>query len=135
MDKIRPTSKMRIPKELGAAIDHLFKVREGRREMQKEVDAIKAQENEIENIIFERFGKSDLEGARGKLAQCSIKRSEVANIDDWESFEKYVKKTGELDLFQRRISLEAIRERWAEGRVVPGVAKFTKISLSLTARK
>lgn len=128
-------SGVKVPKELGAAIDLLFKIREGRRKMQQEVDAVKAQENEIENIIFERFGKSDLEGARGKLAQCSIKRSEVANIDDWEAFEKYVKKTGELDLFQRRISLEAIRERWSDGRAVPGVAKFTKISLSLTARK
>lgn len=132
---MKKSSAIKVPKELGAAIDLLFKIREGRRRMQQEVDVVKAQENEIENIIFERFGKSDLEGARGKLAQCSIKRSEVANIDDWESFEKYVKKTGELDLFQRRISLEAIRERWAEGKTVPGVGKFTRISLSLTARK
>lgn len=128
--------KYPVPKTIGGAIDLLNKVRVGRKLLQAKADAEKEQENEIERIIFDRFGKSELEGARGKLAQASIKRSDIPTFEDWETFAKHLAKHPEdVVLLQRRLSVEACRERFEQKQSIPGVGIYTKVSLSLTKLK
>lgn len=134
--KPKPKLKYKVPKTIGGAIDLLMEVRTGRKQLQQKADAEKEQENMIEELIFERFGKSDLEGARGKLAQASIKRSDVPTFEDWDLFKRHLKKNpDDITLLQRRLSIEACRERWQQEESIPGVTVFTKLSLSLTKVK
>jgi hypothetical protein len=79
-EKKKVKLKYAVPKTTGAAIDLLMKVRTARKVIQAKAELEKEQENEIERIIFERFGKSELEGARGKTAQASIKRSDLPTV-------------------------------------------------------
>lgn len=127
--------KHKIPKTIGGAIDLLHGVRTARKALQAKAEAEKAQEDLIEATIFERFGKSELEGARGKLAQCSIKRSDVPTLKDFAKTWAWAKKNDAPDIFQRRISVEAWRERTAGGKTIPGVDVFTKVGLTLTKVK
>jgi len=124
--------KYKVPKQIGAAVDLLYKVREARKLLDAKSGAEKAQETMIEDAIFNAFDKSDLEGARGKLAQASISRSDVPTVKDWPAFEKYVIKSKALDLLQRRVSVEAFRERVGQGVQVPGIEIFTKVRLHLS---
>lgn len=133
--KPAPKLRYKVPKTMGGAIDMLFKVREARKAAQTKVDAEKAQEGLIEFLIFERFGKSDLEGARGREAQCSIKRVDTYGIEDFDKVWDYAKKNDAPDLFRRQLVVEACRERYSAGKTIPGVSIFTKVSLSLTRRK
>lgn len=126
---------MKVPTTPGAAIDALHKLRSKRKQLQAQAEALKEEETKIEDAIFAKFKNADLEGARGKLAQASISRSDVPTVDDWDAFAKHVLKTGELDLLQRRVAVEAWRERLAAKVAVPGVAVFTKVRLHLTAVK
>jgi hypothetical protein len=51
---------------------------------------------------------------------------------DWEAFAKHVRKNpDDITLLQRRLSVEACRERFDAKQVIPGVEIFTKVSLSL----
>lgn len=134
-DKKPVKLKYAVPKSIGGAIDLLYKVRDGRKAFTAKAEAEKQQEGLIEGKILEMFKKSELEGAQGKVAQSSIKLSEVPTIEDWEKFEKHLKKSGELDLMQRRLSVEACRERWKDKKTIPGVTVFTKVGLTLTKRK
>jgi hypothetical protein len=135
-DEKKVKLKYPMPKTHGAAIDLLFKVRTARKVIQAKAEAEKEQENEIERIIMEKFGKSELEGARGKLAQCSIKRSDVPTFEDWDRFSKHLEKHPEdVTLLQRRLSIEACRERWAAKQTIPGVGVYTRVSLNLTKVK
>jgi hypothetical protein len=127
--------KYKVPKAIGAAIDLLQRVRSERQALASKAESMKEQENLLESRIFEMFKKSELEGARGKLAQASISKSDVPTIVNNVELDRYVLKTKQLDLFQRRLSVEACRSRWDEGVVIPGVTKFTKIRLHLTKRK
>lgn len=128
--------KYPVPKTIGAAIDLLQKVRAERKKIQAKADDEKEQENEIERIIFDRFRKSDLEGARGKLAQASIKSSDVPTFEDWDKFAKHLEKhPQDVVLLQRRLSVEACRERFEAKQTIPGIGIFTKVSLSLTKLK
>lgn len=125
----------KVPQKMGEAIDLLDRVRDGRRALDAKAAAEKAQEELVLNIILERFNKSELEGARGKRAQASIKRSDVPNVKDWKRFEKYCIANEALDLFQRRLNVEACRERWKAGESIAGVEVFTKVGLTLTKVK
>lgn len=126
---------LKVPEKVGAAVDLLYKMREERKALDAKAAAMKAREEEMENAIFSKFKKQDLEGCRGRAAQCSVSRSEVPTPDDWAAIDKYILKTKDLSLLQRRLGVEAVRERWAEGVAIPGVSKFTKVRLHLTAVK
>lgn len=132
--KTKPTAK--IPATVGAAIDLLYATREARRRLDAEAKTLREKETAIEDAIFYRFAKQDLDGGRGKLAQASISRLDVPTLEDDVKFFAHLKKHPEdLDLLQRRLSSEAVRARWAEKKVVPGVGVFTRVSLSLSKRK
>ena len=122
----------KVPARVGAAIDFLYGIREKRKVIESSIEKMKQAEGLVENAIFQKFSKTDLEGARGRAAQCSISRSEYPTIEDDTKFFAFVLKTKSLDLLQRRLSVEAVRERWAAKKVIPGVGKFTKIRLHLT---
>lgn len=130
----KPKEKLRykVPKTIGGAIDLLNAVRTERKKLQGKAESEKRQEGMIEEKILAQFGKSDLEGARGKTAQCSIKRSDVPTIEDFDKVWSYARKNDRPDLFQRRLSVEAVRLLWADKKTVPGVGTFTKVSLNLT---
>lgn len=131
-EKVKAKLKYKIPKKSGEAIDLLFKVRTERKRLASLAEREKEQESMIEEKIFSMFNKSALEGARGKIAQASIKRSDVPTFENDAAFFAHVKKTGDFDLLQRRLSIEACRERWAAGKKIPGIGLFTKVSLNLT---
>lgn len=132
----KPTAPPKIPATVGAAIDLLYRTRERRKLLEAEAGAIKSDESAIEDAIFAKFAKQDLEGARGKLANASVSSSDVPTLEDWDAFAKYLRKhPDDLDLLQRRLSLEAVRARWADKKTVPGVGLFTKIRLHLTKLK
>lgn len=131
----KPAKVPKIPATPGAAIDLLSKTRDERKAVEAKVAALKADEEAIEVAIFDKFKKADLEGARGKKAQASISRSEVPTIEDWDKFETHVLKTRSLDLLQRRLGVDAFRERWERNEVIPGTGRFQKVKLHLTKMK
>ncbi len=131
-EKSKVKLKHKIPIKVGAAVDLLFKVRSERKRIQAQAEAMKAQEELIEEKIFGMFKKQDLDGARGKAAQASVSTSDVPVLEHWELFEPYVIKNKALHLFQRRLSVEACRELWQDKKGIPGVGVFTKVRLHLT---
>lgn len=133
--KVKPKLKYKVPKTLGAAIDLFAKVQAGRQLLTQKAEAEKEQENLLEEAIFKMFKKSELEGAKGKLGVAGIHKSDVPTTKTWPKVFAYIKKTGDFDLLQKRFSIEAVRERWAAGKKIPGVDVFTKVSLRISKRK
>jgi hypothetical protein len=127
--------RFKVPRQVGAAIDLLHGVRAARKALQARAESEKRQEEMIEERIFKMFDKAELDGGAGRVAQASVSRSDVPTIEDWEKLENHVIRTGELDLFQRRLSVEACRERWGQRKAIPGVGTFTRVRLHLTKRK
>lgn len=125
---------MKFPKTIGACIDTLYQLRQKRGGIERQADVIKEKEGELEKHILDTFTKTDLDGARGKLAVAGIAQSTVPTVKDWDKLYAYIKKEGAFDLLQRRVSSSAYCERLDVEEVVPGVEPFTLIKLSLKKR-
>ncbi len=124
------TPTLKLPKTMGACADLLFTTREARLKLQKEVDELAKTEAAVREHIINNLPKTDT-GASGKLARVSVVTKQVPQVKDWDKFYAFVKKTGQFDLVQRRLADTAIRERWDNGKEVPGVEAFGAVSVSL----
>jgi hypothetical protein len=124
--------KFKIPKTLGACADRLYALRELKAAAQKSVDAIEAEYNAIREYVIETLPKSEASGVAGRVGRVAVVRKEVPQVEDWTAFYAYVKKNNAFELLQRRLGDAAVKERWDAGKVVPGVTKFTAVTISLT---
>lgn len=121
----------KFPKGLGACADKLYQLKQKRLDAQKVVDAFAAEESALKNHIIDNLPKSDASGIAGKLARVTVVTKEVPQVTDWEQLYKYVKKTGDFSLLQRRVGDAAIKERWENGKEVPGVGHFNAVTISM----
>lgn len=123
--------KLKFPKTMGACADRLYELRLKRLEEQKKVKLLEDEEKALKNYIIQSLPKSEASGVAGRLARVTVVTKEVPQIEDWEAFYKYVKKTNSFDLMQRRLADDAIKERWAAGKEIPGVNHFQAVSVSI----
>jgi hypothetical protein len=121
----------KFPKNIGACADKLFELRNKRLEMQKQVDAVESEEKAYKEHIIQTLPKSDASGVAGKLCRVTIVTKKIPQVKDWAKFHAYVKKTGQFELMQKRLADTAIKERWENGKEVPGVECFTTVSVSM----
>ena len=126
----KPEETFVMPETLGACADAYFKTRSDRLSMDKEVAKLKARESEIEGHILRNLPQGDT-GVAGKIARASIRTKIVAQVHDWDAFWKYVFKTKDPALLQRRVSEPAIKERWENKKDVPGVQAVSLIGISV----
>lgn len=124
--------KFKIPKSLGACADLLYAVRAERHALQRQIDAMKKNEQELKDYIIASLPKSKASGISGKTATAQVKKTAVPTVADWDALQKYIKKTGAFDLMQRRLNAKAVEERWEDKKVIPGVESFTKVDVSCT---
>lgn len=117
--------KIKLPKTLGAIIDLMYTTRTERKKLESEAQKKKDIEVFIGKHLLKEYGKENIKGAKGKRGQVSVKKKDIPTIENFTNFVKHIKKTGEFDLFQRRCSEKAIKERWAKKKTVPGIGKFT----------
>lgn len=125
----RPVYK--FPKSLGACADRLAELRDSRKGAQEIVDSIDAEEKALKAHIIDTMPKGDT-GASGKKFKVAVVVKEVPQVKDWEAFYKYVLKTKDFSLLQRRLGEAAVKERWEANKPVPGVEAFKAVTVSLT---
>lgn len=123
--------KYKFPKALGACADKLYQLREARLAKQKEAEAIEAEEKALKEHLINTLPKSEANGVAGKVARVTVVTKPVPQVKDWEKFYAHVKKTGQFELMQRRLSDTAIKERWEAGKSVPGVESFNVVTVSI----
>lgn len=130
--------KIKPPKTLGACIDLLYAWEGERAEVTRRAEQLKAREQLLETHILDTFSKADLNGAAGRVAKINVIRTEVPQVEGdgvgWPKLYAYIVRKKAFDLLQKRLSTSAVRERWAARIVVPGVSKFTVVTLSVTKR-
>lgn len=123
---------VKIPRELGQAIDLLYQLENQRKDFQRKADVYDRAAKDLKAILINEVKKQDLNGAAGAVARIKISTERVASLKDFAEFFKYLVKTKNPALIQRRINNEAVREIWESGKEVPGVEPFDVVKLSLT---
>jgi hypothetical protein len=133
-DKDTKKPAVKLPKSPAAVADLLYKTREARYKVQKEVEKLKAVETACTEFFINSL-PADTSGVAGKVARVQVDTKPVPQVKDWDAFYKYVARNKAFELLQRRLSDGAVKERWENGKVVPGVERFNAKTVSCTALK
>ena len=127
--------KFVIPKNLAAVAD-LYKVTKDRRlAMEKEAAAVGEEEAALKKHLIDNLPKSQAGGITGKIARAEITKRDVPTVEDESAFMSFAKRKGNDDLVKTVPVMSAVQERWKAGKAVPGIGKFTVVSISLTKVK
>lgn len=124
-----------LPKTLAGCADLLYTTRQARLEMDKQVEAMKARETELRQHLIDNLPVSEATGVAGKVARATIVTKDEPDVQDWDATWEYIRKTKSYDLIQKRISPAAVKERWENNKVVPGIGHRTVKSVSLNKVK
>lgn len=122
----------KVPRELGEAIDLLDTLTKQRKDLERQAGKIEEAEKKLKEHLARAMAQQNLKIAAGKVAKIRVESVEVPTIKDFDAMWAFIFKTKDKTLLQRRLSAEAINERWAAGKKVPGVEPFqvTKVFLS-----
>lgn len=113
---------MAKPTTIGQLIDQLERIRIKYRAQSEIANRLKAEYDDLEQIIEARLFEEGMDKATGKTATVSIKRSIVGTIKDWDALTAFVKKTGYFHLFNHSVGAPAFRELYEQemAKVKPG---------------
>lgn len=126
------TTATRKPKlSLGAQIDKMWDIREKKRSLEASIKDLDGQLTTIEAELMEDMEANGVDKMTGKHAGVSITSNTVAHVTDWDELWKFILKTKNTQLLQRRVSDPAYRELLEMGKKVPGAEAFTKKRLNL----
>lgn len=117
--------------KLGTGIDKMFELREEKRVLDAQVAAIEAELHAYEEALLEQMKSQGIDKATGSKATISRTMGTVAGMEDWDKLCAFIKRTGNFQLLQKRVSDPAYRELLESKGVVPGLQPFTKVRLNL----
>jgi len=131
---VRKKKPKKPPRSLGACADRLLKLREEKSLIQRQLDTLDEERRTIENHLIENLPKSNAEGIMGKTAKAVVTSKVVASVKDWDKFYKYLLKSKDFSLMQRRVNDKSWRDQVEDGKKIPGVEGFNAIKVSVTKR-
>jgi hypothetical protein len=120
-----------LPKTVAAMADRLYKLKALKAEAQAKLDAIDDERKAIEAELINRLPKDDSTGVQGKVARVSLIIKDVPQVEDWVKVYAYVAKQKAWHLLQKRVSSKAVEELWEDGKKVPGIVAYPKVTVSL----
>lgn len=117
-------------KELAAIGDAFWETQVERLKADKVAEALKAKETLYQSCVIEQLRKQELSAIGGTAVILELKKDDQPKVEDWVVFQKYILKTKDFSLLERRPGKAAIKERWEDGKEVPGVSRFPVYKLS-----
>lgn len=117
--------------DLAKMADAYYETRQRRLAMQKDVDKLQEQETALRKSLIDYLSESEAEGVAGATCRVQLTKKEVPSVTDWDAFFSYVAARRQFDLLQRRVSDTAVKQRWEDGKKIPGVEKFQVTDLSV----
>lgn len=127
--------KFKKAKTQGARADLLYEADDLRLKVQKQAEAIKKFVSKLEKWFIQELPEGEATGVAGKVARVQIKMKSRPSVIDWDKFYSHIKKKGEFELLNRAVNAKSVKERWEQGKQVPGVEKYDYKDVSVTKVK
>jgi len=113
----------KIPKLPAQAADLLYTIRQKRLAIQREADALEAQEIQLKEFLIDTLPKGAASGVRGQLASVYVEAKEIVTVSDWDKLQAYVRKNNAFFLLPRSVNSAAVLEMLNAKKKIPGAAK------------
>lgn len=120
----------------GALVDLLYALRDAKQVLGAVTAPLEEAIHEATRALEEHFittlAVGAASGLQGMEARVQITDSAIPQVADWDKFYEHIRKTRSFELLNRKVNLEAVRERWALKKQVPGVTVFYAKKVSCT---
>lgn len=116
-------------------LNEYWELRAERLALQKEVDDLKAEEDDIFAQIRVEINAPLGEVVKADGCQAMLKPVRTPVVTDWPKLYKYIAETDGFDMLQKRLTPTAVKERWENLVDVPGVMAEDTVELSITKLK
>lgn len=111
---------------IGEMVDELYRRRQKRLKLKRELDQMQADENEIKKQIISKLQEAELTGARGEIASITISLDMFPGIADKEEFYRSAVAEGNFHLLMSQVNKAAFREYFElKSACPPGVNMHT----------
>lgn len=122
-------------KSIETRVEKLALMRAQASELEGELAQVKNAIKEASEELVSAMKEAGTTTIKTEIASVTVSTSQVPQVEDWAEFDAWVLKHKALDMFQRRISVSAWRERTDAGVNVPGVQVFPKDVLTFRTTK
>lgn len=122
----------KIPKTPGACADRLLELKDQMAGLTRQHGVLEEEFKALKEHLIQTLPKDDARGVLGRSAKAIVVVKDVPSVKDWDALYKHVLKTKDFSLMQRRLADGAVRERWDDGKKVPGVEPFKAVTVSVT---
>jgi hypothetical protein len=117
--------------ELTKLSDVYFQTYKKRLAADKVAAELKKTEEAAHALLVQQMILQELSAIGGKVVRLELPPpKDDPHVKNWDLFYDYILKTGDFSLLERRPGRAAIRERWDDNVLVPGVEKFPVYRLS-----
>lgn len=122
-----------IPPNLSTVAKSLEVVKDEKEELQALLKDLNHQEEEFEKILLDAMMVQGVKSFKTDTRSFTHAQEDYPGLEDWDELRKFVLETGHLEVFQRRLTKEALKACKDErgGDEVPGVKWFVKDKLSM----
>ena len=117
---------------LATQADELKAIQTKRRDLQKEVDALKSEEGIKTDALIHALTEVGATSIGGQTVTATIVRSSAPANMDWDAVQAHITTCNAWDLVRRQLVDTAVQARWDAGEVIPGVGARIVVKLSLT---
>src|SRR6478736_7694054 len=113
-----------------STLSEYLNLRQSRLDLQKQVDVMDQKEKQLKADLVEQLlaaGITRMSETHGDLTVgVKMLQTDEPNVDNWSELIQHIKETGEIDLLQKRVTASAVKQRWEEGKAIPGVSSVVK---------
>jgi len=123
---------------IGALIAKMSDIREQRRELAKEDKALAEEYSNVEQSLIAALDSVGVASSASDVAIATITETAIADVQDWDKFHQWMRRTNRLFMLERRPAQAAFREYLETSRghaPPPGVVKFVKRTISLRNKR
>lgn len=122
----------------GELISRMTEIRDQRRDLAKEDRLLSHEFHQLEESLLASMDNIGLTQVGSGDAVASITEQQIGNVQDWDRYHSWLRKTNRLYMLERRVAQAAFREYVEQSRghkPPPGVVVFTKRTISLRKKK
>lgn len=109
----------------------IFKLQLKRKGLELKVKDCEVKEEKFKLELQKLADTTKLTFGGDKKLAWEIKPSTVPQATNWDEFYEYLHKNRYYHLLQRRPAVLACQELWGQGKVIPGIEKFTKMKVTV----
>lgn len=119
----------------GDRADFLKKFDDARKDLNRAAKEMEDFESGLKRWFIEQLPVLvNATGITGKVARVQIESKDKVDVTDWDAFYAWVRKNNAFEFFERKVKLSSAQDRWNAGKKIPGVAKGTYKTISLTKK-